>query len=85
MLNESDAEGRRRVGCEPASLASGARLAGLLDRAAEAARIAAAMREQVLRQLRRRGAIVGLSGGIDSSVTAALAAAALGARTVLGC
>lgn len=32
----------------------------------------------MLRRLRRRGAVVGLSGGIDSSVTAALCARALG-------
>jgi NAD+ synthase len=55
----------------------------LIDPAAEAARIEEAIRAQVLRQLRRRGAIVGLSGGIDSSVTAALCARALGAKNVL--
>ena len=42
------------------------------------------MREQVLRRLRRRGVVLGLSGGIDSSVSAALAVAALGAKKVLG-
>ncbi len=41
------------------------------------------IREQVLRRLRRRGAIIGLSGGIDSSVTAALCVEALGAENVL--
>jgi NAD+ synthase len=35
-------------------------------------------------QLKRRGAIVGISGGIDSSVTLALATKALGAKNVLG-
>jgi NAD+ synthase len=54
-----------------------------LDAAAETRRIVQAIREQVLRQLRRRGAIVGLSGGIDSSVTAALCVEALGADKVL--
>jgi NAD+ synthase len=54
-----------------------------LDAPAEADRIAAAIRDQVLKTLRRRGAIVGLSGGIDSSVTAALCARALGAKNVL--
>jgi NAD+ synthase len=54
-----------------------------LDAAIETDRIAQAIREQVLRQLRRRGAIVGLSGGIDSSVTAALCAKALGANKVI--
>ena len=54
-----------------------------LDAAAEVKRIGEAMREQVLRHLRRRGAVVGLSGGIDSSVTAALAARAFGPDKVL--
>lgn len=35
-------------------------------------------------QLRRKGAVLGLSGGIDSSVTAALCARALGPERVLG-
>jgi NAD+ synthase len=38
----------------------------------------------VLGRLRRRGIVVGLSGGIDSSVVAALAARALGAERVVG-
>jgi NAD+ synthase len=50
-------------------------------RAADA--IAHGIQEQVLRRLRRRGAVVGLSGGIDSSVTAALCVGALGADNVL--
>jgi NAD+ synthase len=54
-----------------------------LDAAAEAARISAAMREQVFKRLRRRGVVLGLSGGIDSSVCAALSVAALGAQNVL--
>lgn len=54
-----------------------------LDADVAIARIAEAIREQVQRRLRRRGAIVGLSGGIDSSVTAALCVAALGADNVL--
>jgi NAD+ synthase len=49
-----------------------------LDAAAATDRIAAAIREQVLRRLRKRGVVLGLSGGIDSSVTAALCARALG-------
>ncbi len=56
----------------------------VLDPAAEVDRIAAALREQVLGQLRRRGAVVGISGGIDSSVVAALCARALGKDKVLG-
>jgi len=54
-----------------------------LDAAAEADRIAGAVREQILKHLRRRGAVVGLSGGIDSSVSAALCVEALGAKSVL--
>ncbi len=42
------------------------------------------IREQVLGTLRRKGAVVGLSGGIDSSVVAALCARALGKERVLG-
>jgi NAD+ synthase len=37
-----------------------------------------ALKRSVVRDLRRRGAVVGLSGGIDSSVTAALCARAFG-------
>jgi NAD+ synthase len=55
-----------------------------LDAAAEVERIASAIRDQVQRRLRKRGIVLGLSGGIDSSVTAALAVAALGPRSVLG-
>src|SRR5690349_4792711 len=42
------------------------------------------LRETVFHRLRRKGVVVGLSGGIDSSVVAALAARALGADRVLG-
>jgi NAD+ synthase len=49
-----------------------------LDVAAATDRITAGIREQVLRRLRKRGVVLGLSGGIDSSVTAALCARALG-------
>ena len=55
-----------------------------LDPSAEADRIAGVLREQVLVRLRRRGAVVGLSGGIDSSVVAALCARAFGKDKVLG-
>jgi NAD+ synthase len=53
-----------------------------LDPAAATQRIAAAVREQVHRRLRKRGVVLGLSGGIDSSVTAALCVKALGAQNV---
>lgn len=39
---------------------------------------------QVRDVMRRRGAVVGLSGGVDSSVVAALCARAFGSRNVLG-
>jgi NAD+ synthase len=55
-----------------------------LDSAVEVDRIASTLREQVLGQLRRRGAVVGLSGGIDSSVVAALCVRAFGKERVLG-
>lgn len=55
-----------------------------LDVAAEVDRITTILREQVLGQLHRRGAVVGISGGIDSSVVAALCARALGTEKVLG-
>ena len=55
-----------------------------LDAEAEIARIAGAVKASVTGTLRRRGAVVGLSGGIDSSVVAALCARALGRDRVLG-
>jgi NAD+ synthase len=48
-----------------------------------AQRIASGIRDQITKRLRRRGAVIGLSGGIDSSVTAALCVAALGPGNVL--
>jgi NAD+ synthase len=42
------------------------------------------LKNDVSSQLKRKGAIVGISGGIDSSVTLALAVKALGAENVLG-
>lgn len=42
------------------------------------------LRGQVVQQLRRRGVVVGLSGGIDSSVTASLCVQALGKDRVFG-
>lgn len=55
-----------------------------LDPAAEVNRITEILREQVLGQLRRRGAVVGISGGIDSSVVASLCARTFGKEKVLG-
>jgi NAD+ synthase len=51
---------------------------------AELDRISAWLRETVLGTSKRRGIVVGLSGGIDSSVVASLAVRALGADRVLG-
>lgn len=53
-----------------------------LDPAAACAEIEAAIRCQVFRQLRRKGVVLGLSGGVDSSVVASLCARALGADRV---
>ncbi len=53
----------------------------LIDPKAETERIVAALRRQ-LRTMRRRGFVLGLSGGIDSSVCAGLAAKAVGAENV---
>ena len=55
-----------------------------IDAAAVTETITEAIREQVMGQLRRRGAVLGLSGGIDSSVVAALCVRALGKDKVLG-
>ncbi len=55
-----------------------------IDAEKEAERIAARIREGLKGQLKRRGVVVGLSGGIDSSVTAALAVKAIGPERVFG-
>jgi NAD+ synthase len=55
-----------------------------VDPEKEAARICGRVRELMLSQVKRRGLVIGLSGGIDSSVTAALAVRALGRERVLG-
>jgi len=55
-----------------------------LDAEAEIERIAQSLRAQVLGGFRRRGAVLGLSGGIDSSVVAALCVRAFGKEKVLG-
>ncbi len=54
------------------------------DCAAETARIAERLRHIVGQVQRRRGVVVGLSGGIDSSVCAALAVRAFGPNKVFG-
>ena len=53
-----------------------------LDAPAEIERIAASLRETLARTLRKRGLVVAISGGVDSSVCAALAVRAVGAARV---
>ena len=55
-----------------------------LDAGAEVERIDALIRDGVFARLRRKGLVVGLSGGIDSRTVAALAARALGPDRVIG-
>lgn len=55
-----------------------------VDADREIERIAKEIRGWLSHQLKRRGAVVGLSGGIDSSVVAALCVRALGKDRVLG-
>src|ERR1017187_3689313 len=59
------------------------RKALVLDAVAETERISGWIRA-FLGDVKRRGAVVGLSGGIDSSVTAALCVRAIGNRRVFG-
>jgi NAD+ synthase len=54
-----------------------------LDAESEIARITATLKDQLL-GLKRRGCVLGLSGGIDSSVCAALCVRAFGKDRVLG-
>ncbi len=53
-----------------------------LDYGQAADAIVAAIRQHVTKRLRKRGVVLGLSGGIDSSVTAALCVRALGPKRV---
>jgi NAD+ synthase len=54
-----------------------------LDPERETARIVTLMRQTIQQDFRRKGAIVGLSGGIDSATVLALAVKAFGAERVL--
>ena len=55
-----------------------------IDCAAEVERISRWMVDAVAQQLHRRGVIIALSGGVDSSVCGALAVRALGPKKVFG-
>ena len=55
-----------------------------IDAAAEAVRISDFIRDTVLKRFKRKGAVIGLSGGIDSAVVAELCVRALGKGRVLG-
>ncbi len=55
-----------------------------IDAPAVASELQAFIRDTVFYQLRRKGLVVGLSGGIDSSVVGALAARALGPERIVG-
>jgi NAD+ synthase len=55
-----------------------------LNAAEEVDRISSSVREQVREVLKRRGLVVGMSGGVDSSVCAGLAVRALGPKRVFG-
>jgi len=54
-----------------------------MDAAAEVNRISSFLREQVPNTLRKRGVVVGVSGGVDSAVVLSLAVRALGGSRVL--
>lgn len=55
-----------------------------IDCGKELDRIAQAVRDLVFKQFKRKGAVLGISGGIDSSVVAAICAYALGKDRVVG-
>jgi NAD+ synthase len=55
-----------------------------IDPEREVERISRSIRDVVFTQFRRKGAVLGVSGGIDSSVVAALCARALGKDRVVG-
>jgi NAD+ synthase len=55
-----------------------------IDPAAACEKIQIAVRQQLFHELRRKGVVVGLSGGVDSSTAAALAVRAVGPGRVLG-
>lgn len=54
------------------------------DAEAEVARITNSIRELLRTKINRRGLVIGISGGVDSAVCAALCVKALGAKKVFG-
>ena len=56
----------------------------ILDPAAEVTRICDRLRHMLAHDLKRRGLVVAISGGVDSAVCAALAVRAIGAERVFG-
>jgi len=56
----------------------------VLDEAAEVDKICARIRELLQKDLKRRGLVVAISGGVDSAVCAALAVKAVGVGKVFG-
>ncbi len=54
------------------------------DCEAEVARVGAALQETVMRKFRKKGVVVAMSGGIDSSVVAGLSVKVLGKERVFG-
>jgi NAD+ synthase len=55
-----------------------------LDVRKETEKIVAQLKEDVVKKLKKRGAVVGISGGIDSSVTLGLCVEAFGPKRVVG-
>jgi len=55
-----------------------------IDADAEIEKIGVVLREALSRRLRRRGVVLGISGGVDSAVCAALCTRVLGPRKVFG-
>jgi len=55
-----------------------------IDPAEESTKVADFVAEQVKKVYRRHGVVVGLSGGVDSAVMAAIAVRAVGKENVVG-